>query len=217
MDYETKLLLNKLVEAVEELNSPDWWTIGITVVNALIMIWLGWKQYKLQEQQNKLARYDENIALYNNIKRIHWYVQYVFRNINYTLENIKYNKTYFDKDITTFKELRKWFMENESNLRFRVKMTDEEYYGYLNFLCKLEDVSFKMNEYINQNDVIDTEINYHSNDWIIDDDAQINTILSHIITEERMSVKNLLLDAKTFKEYLLNHSILKRLQELCTL
>ena len=68
MDYETKLLLNKLVEAVEELNSPDWWTIGITVVNALIMIWLGWKQYKLQEQQNKLARYDENIALYNNIK-----------------------------------------------------------------------------------------------------------------------------------------------------
>ena len=144
-------------------------------------------------------------------------MQYVFRNINYTLENIKYNKTYFDKDITTFKELRKWFMENESNLRFRVKMTDEEYYGYLNFLCKLEDVSFKMNEYINQNDVIDTEINYHSNDWIIDDDAQINTILSHIITEERMSVKNLLLDAKTFKEYLLNHSILKRLQELCTL
>lgn len=214
MDYETKIYLDKLIEAV---NSTDWWTIGITVVNALIMIWLGWKQYKLQEQQNKLARYDENIALYNNMKRIHWYVQYVFRNINYTLENIKYHKTYFDKDITTLKELRKWFIENESNLRFRVKMTDEEYYGYLNFLCKLEDVSFKMNEYINQNDVIDTEINYHSNDWIIDDDAQINTILSHIITEERMSVKNLLLDAKTFKEYLLNHSILKRLQELCTL
>ena len=74
-----------------------------------------------------------------------------------------------------------------------------------------------MNEYINQNDVIDTEINYHSNDWIIDDDAQINTILSHIVTEERMSVKNLLLDVKTFKEYVLNHSILKRLQKLCTL
>lgn len=214
MDYETKIYLDKLIEAVD---SPDWWTIGITVVNALIMIWIGWKQYKLQEQQNKLARYDENIVLYNNMKIIHWYVQYVFRNINYTLENLKYHKTYFDKEITTFKELRKWFMENESILRFRVKMTDEEYYGYLNFLCKLEDISFKMNEYINQNDVIDTEINYHSNDWIIDDDAQINTILSHIVTEERMSVKNLLLDVKTFKEHVLNHSILKRLQKLCTL
>ena len=217
MDYEIKIYLDKLIEAVEELNSPDWWTIGITVVNALIMIWLGWKQYKLQEQQNKLARYDENIALYNNMKRIHWYVQDVFRNINYTLENIKYHKTYFDKDITALKELRKWFMENESNLRFRVKMTDEEYYGYLHFLCKLEDVSFKMNEYINQNDVIDTEINYHSNEWILDDNARINAILSHIVTEERMAIKKLLLDAKTVKEYVLNHSILKRLQKLCTL
>ena len=134
-----------------------------------------------------------------------------------TLENIKYHKTYFDKDITALKELRKWFMENESNLRFRVKMTDEEYYGYLHFLCKLEDVSFKMNEYINQNDVIDTEINYHSNEWILDDNARINAILSHIVTEERMAIKKLLLDAKTVKEYVLNHSILKRLQKLCTL
>lgn len=214
MDYETKIYLDKLIEAVD---SPDWWMIGITVVNAFIMILLGWKQYKLQEQQNKLVRYNENIELYNNIKKIHWYVQYVFRNIYYTLENLKYHKTYFDKEITTFKELRKWFMENESILRFRVKMTDEEYYGYLNFLYKLEDVSFKMNEYINQNDVIDTEINYHSNDWVIDDDAQINTILSHIVTEERIAIKKLLLDAKTFKEYVLNHSILKRLQKLCTL
>lgn len=41
MDYETKIYLDKLIEAVEELNSPDWWAIGITVVNALIMIWLG--------------------------------------------------------------------------------------------------------------------------------------------------------------------------------
>ena len=44
MDYETKILLNKLVEAVD---SPDWWAIGITIVNALIMAWLGWRQYKL--------------------------------------------------------------------------------------------------------------------------------------------------------------------------
>ena len=51
MDYETKIYLEKLVEAV---NSPDWWSIGITAVNALIMIWLGWKQHKLQQQQLRL-------------------------------------------------------------------------------------------------------------------------------------------------------------------
>ena len=52
MDYETKILLNRLAEEVEQLNEPDWWVIGITVVNALIMAWLGWRQYKLQKQQN---------------------------------------------------------------------------------------------------------------------------------------------------------------------
>ena len=49
MDTNTQIL-QELVEAV---NRPDWWAIGITVVNALIMVWLGWKQYKLQEEQSK--------------------------------------------------------------------------------------------------------------------------------------------------------------------
>ena len=57
MDYEIKIYLDNLIEAVEKLNSPDWWTIGITIVNALIMIWLGWKQYKLQKEQSKSQEY----------------------------------------------------------------------------------------------------------------------------------------------------------------
>ena len=53
MDNETKLLLNKLVEAVD---CPDWWAIGITVVNAFIVAWLGWRQYKLQQRQTELQK-----------------------------------------------------------------------------------------------------------------------------------------------------------------
>ena len=48
MDYETKILLYRLVEEVEQLNEPDSWIIGITVVNALIMAWLACRQYKQQ-------------------------------------------------------------------------------------------------------------------------------------------------------------------------
>lgn len=70
MDYETKIYLDKLIEAVEELNSPDWWTIGITVVNALIMIWLGWRQYKLHQQQTKQQDYEPNKELLVIIKGI---------------------------------------------------------------------------------------------------------------------------------------------------
>ena len=53
MDYESKILLNRLVEEVEKLNEPDWWVIGITIVNAAFMAWLGWRQYKLQQKQTK--------------------------------------------------------------------------------------------------------------------------------------------------------------------
>lgn len=200
---------------VKFITDPDWWGVILSAISTIAVIVIAVVQIRIQIIQNRLVRYNENIELYNNIKKIHWYVQNIFRNINYTLENLKYRKAYFVKEITIFKELRKWFMENESNLRFRAKMTDEEYYGYLNFLCKLEDVSFKMNEYINQKDVINTESN--SNEWIIDDDARINTILSHIVADEKNTIKNLLFDTKTHKEYVLSHSILKRLEKLCTL
>ena len=200
---------------VKFITNPDWWGVILSAISTIAVIVIAVVQIRIQIIQNRLVRYNENIELYNNIKKIHWYVQNIFRNINYTLENLKYRKAYFVKEITTFKELRKWFMENESNLRFRAKMTDEEYYGYLNFLCKLEDVSFKMNEYINQKDVINTESN--SNEWVIDDDARINAILSHIVADEKNTIKNLLFDTKTHKEYVLSHSILKRLEKLCTL
>ena len=60
MNTETQIL-QELVEAV---NSPDCWAIGITVVNALIMIWLGVKQYKLQKQQKNAQEYDTYKNLY---------------------------------------------------------------------------------------------------------------------------------------------------------
>lgn len=57
MDTNTQIL-QELVEAV---NRPDWWTIGITAVNALIMIWLGIKQYKLQQQQTQIQEYQTQL------------------------------------------------------------------------------------------------------------------------------------------------------------
>ena len=88
MDYETKILLNRLVEEVGELNSPDWWVIGITVVNALIMAWLGWGQYKLQQRQTKLQEqqilqqeYDIYSKLYKLVKRADVEIDYFLNEI----------------------------------------------------------------------------------------------------------------------------------------
>lgn len=84
MGYETKIYLDNLIEAVEKLNSPDWWTIGITIVNALIMIWLGWKQYKLQKEQSKSQEYAIYRKLYELVKTMdglikkHLYDTYIY-------------------------------------------------------------------------------------------------------------------------------------------
>ena len=55
MDYETKIYLDKLIEAV---NSPDWWSVGATIfaaIAAAVITWvLGWRQSKLQKQQLKI-------------------------------------------------------------------------------------------------------------------------------------------------------------------
>ncbi len=81
MDYETKIYLDNLIEAVEKLDSPDWWAIGITVVNALIMIWLGWKQYTLQKQQTNAQEFDTYRNLYNIIKEANFQIDNFLANL----------------------------------------------------------------------------------------------------------------------------------------
>lgn len=217
MDYETKIYLDKFIEAVEKLDSPDWWTISLTIINTIAVIIIACIQIRIQIKQNKLARYNENIELYNNVKKIHWYIQYIFMEVNFTLENLTHHKNDFEKNISIYNDLRKWFMENETNLRFHIQMNDAEYYGYINFICQLDKLASKMNEYVNQKDVINVEKESKSIRWIIEDDARISTILSHIDKEDLQSIKDLLFETKKAKDYVLKHSILDRLKKLCTL
>ena len=60
--------LTRLIEAV---NSPDWWAIGITVVNALIMVWLGYNQYRLQKRQTQLQELQTRQQDYETYKKLY--------------------------------------------------------------------------------------------------------------------------------------------------
>lgn len=54
MDYEIRLLLNKLVVAIDELNSPDWWIIVLTTINIVAFILVAITQIRQQKQQTRL-------------------------------------------------------------------------------------------------------------------------------------------------------------------
>lgn len=70
MNNETQIYLEKLIEAID---SPDWWTIAITLINAIIMLWLGWRQYKLQKQQTYLQEQQiqrQEFEIYSQLYKI---------------------------------------------------------------------------------------------------------------------------------------------------
>ena len=85
MNNETQTLLKELIEAV---NSPDWWAIGITIVNALIMAWLAWRQYQLQKQQNKLQEQQIRQQEYEIYRELYKLVKNANHEIDDYLENI---------------------------------------------------------------------------------------------------------------------------------
>lgn len=77
MDYETKIYLDKLVEAVDKLDSPDWWIIVLTIINIGAFVFVAWTQIKiqkhqtkLQEQQTKAQEYEIHKRLYTLINKI---------------------------------------------------------------------------------------------------------------------------------------------------
>lgn len=88
MDNETKIYLDNLIEAVEKLDSPDWWIIILTIVNigafvfvAITQIKLQKQQTKLQEQQKKAQEYDTYRLLYALIKESNWYIKSFIRSL----------------------------------------------------------------------------------------------------------------------------------------
>ena len=58
-------------QLIDALDGPDWWNIGITIVNAMIMVWLGISQYKLQKRQTEAQEYEVYKGLYLLLVRIH--------------------------------------------------------------------------------------------------------------------------------------------------
>lgn len=68
---ENEILFERLIDAIK---TPDWWTIGVTsviaIINVVIMVWIAWKQYKLQKQQIYIQEYTINNKLYSLVKEM---------------------------------------------------------------------------------------------------------------------------------------------------
>lgn len=193
----------------------DFWTLILTGINTIAVIVIAVIQIKMQKQQNKIMKYNENKLLYVKIQDIHNYASSILMDVNRILYHFKYNEEYFNRQSIELMELLRWLQTNQLDLSNKVGMTEKEYNNYYALLNTLHSLSYTIDKGIRNKQIItsDTEYNFTTPT----DDNFINSILDCCIEKDtKNSVKNLLLEVKEYKNNLGNR-LLNKLQKLCTL
>lgn len=134
MDYETKILLNKLVEAVD---SPDWWAIGITVVNALMMVWLGWRQYNLQQRQVRQQEYELYRKLYVVIENVENLSGCLLNRIYEYFSLPLYGKNFLEHLLEQINLCDKQLNKSSIDFKFWTSYNEKEVEYYKELVCSM--------------------------------------------------------------------------------
>ena len=152
MEQETQVVLSELTKVISR---PDWWTIGITVVNAAIMVWLGWRQYKLQQQQTELQKRQTEAQEYEIYRRLYLLVNNANNEIDEFLKNlymgtwyphIQMDKDYLLRKQNYIEQLRKDLSENYWDYKLKFSQESFNADGYHRILSQMFYVLQQFNE-----------------------------------------------------------------------
>ena len=149
-------------QLIDALDGPDWWSIGITIVNALIMVWLGISQYKLQKRQTELQQRQTEAQEYEIYKRLYMLLVQVHNEVNEFMHNVSFGTwgTYYqaDKELLVRKEksinqLKNDLLTNyvDYELKFSNCLFDKE--AYRQILNTMSSVLFHVNQAIEKDEV----------------------------------------------------------------
>lgn len=132
-------MLNNLADAV---SNTDFWTIGITFVNALIMIWLGWNQYKLQKRQTEAQEYYIYRKLYKLLINANREIdKFLYDLWNGLWEPIyKIDENFLQRKQTLIDELNKDLAENYLDYELKFSKAPFNKDGYLRILSLMSRV-----------------------------------------------------------------------------
>ena len=123
MDYETKILLHRVVEALDAMNNPDWWTIALAITNTIIVVLIAYMQIKLQKRQTEAQEYELYRNLARTIKEIHFEIKFVmwefFRYLNNEIPIPDENVNYWSLNIKKFNELRRQLEDYEIDIELK--------------------------------------------------------------------------------------------------
>ena len=149
-------------QLIDALDGPDWWSIGITIVNALIMVWLGISQYKLQKRQTELQQRQTEAQEYEIYKRLYMLLVQVHNEVNEFMHNVSFGTwgTCYqaDKELLVRKEksinqLKNDLLTNyvDYELKFSKGLFDKE--AYRQILNTMLAILFYVNQAIEKDEV----------------------------------------------------------------
>jgi hypothetical protein len=194
MDYETKIYLDNLIEAVEKLDSPDRWSIGITAVNALIMIWLGWKQYKLQQQHLRLQEQQtkqQDYQLYKTMFQVISDANIEISNFLFVLYIHISNAPKKDEveillqqTIDRIKKVDEAILQSATDLHLKFPKEKTLIQDYRYLIGGMFNICNNFNELYKSGGLVDTKLVNDSDDAMIrafpNDNKLVSAILAHI-------------------------------------
>ena len=199
MDYETKLYLDKVIETIEKLDSPDWWIIVLTIINIGAFVVVAWTQIKiqkhqtkLQEQQKKAQEYDTYRLLYALIKESNWHIKSFIRSL---YSSIIYSRSIEEiRDELEDMQKRLYGMENrlmKQIIDFELKLPNGETIvrDYQSVLLLAGNISGYLSRIISKDDdsiLKKSKIEYdYSMTYILHDEFVMkNAIVARIYKEE---------------------------------
>lgn len=159
MEQETQVVLSELIKVISR---PDWWTIGITIVNAAIMVWLGWRQYKLQQQQTELQKRQTEAQEYEIYRRLYLLVNNANNEIDEFLKNlymgtwqphIQMDKDYLLRKQKYIEQLRKDLSENYWDYKLKFSQESFNTDAYHRILSQMYYVLQQFNESMLKGDI----------------------------------------------------------------
>ena len=143
MDYETKILLDRLIKAID---SPDEWTIALTIANTIAVIGIAIVQIRMQKRQTKLQEHDMYKNLYSLIYYIHDMGDSVICNIAIVLKNYccGYDKEfcikYLEKKQKGIDDLTQKFYDHKIDLELKAKIQNKEFISYESYLMIASEI-----------------------------------------------------------------------------
>lgn len=136
MDYETKLYLDKLIEAVD---SPDGWAIALTCINVIAIIVIAYVQICIQKKQKAMQMYEQFRSTLELLTSIEDLANSIIYNIAYGHARKKilaYGEdgvNFWRKTLETIEQLDNKFHNNSTHIKmqfFQIGLTDCHYMRY---------------------------------------------------------------------------------------